>query len=94
MDDPRVAIAAIQERLGSLDGKVTSAHSRVDKMESLIREDLKEMKAEFKEVSNELKDVIAWMNSGKASIKIMLAIGGVAASAIGGLISWIVSRNF
>lgn len=76
------------EKLITLDSKVTAAHSRIDKMELLIHEDLTELKGDLKEMSKELKDVIAWMNRGKgwsAAILVLAGILGGAISTLAGL---------
>ena len=60
------------ERVGVLDAKVTAAHSRLDRMEVGIREDLKEIK-------KDVKDLNGHMNRGKgwaaAALMIASAVG-------------------
>lgn len=68
-------VAEIRERLGALDAKVTAAHSRTDKLETVIREDLKEIK-------KELHDLTAHMNRGKGWAAAMIFL----ASASGALL--------
>ena len=80
--DPRIAIAALQERIGALDRTISSAHSRVDKMESLVRDDLKEIKTNFAEVSREIKELTAYMNRSRGWAAAFLLIAGL----VGGFI--------
>lgn len=69
----------IYERLAILDGKISAAHSRVDKIEILIREDLAEVK-------KDLKIVVAWMNRSLGWAAAFLFVGGVLGSLITKLI--------
>jgi hypothetical protein len=73
----------IFERLGILNEKIEMAHGRVDKMETLIRDDLKSLKNEFREYSDDLKEVVAWMNRAKGWAAAFLLVAGV----IGGIVA-------
>jgi len=88
MNDPKVTIAKIEEKIVSLNDKVEAAHRRVDNMQLLIRDDLNEIKESFKEVSSELKDVVAWMNRGKGWAAAAFAL----ASLIGGGLSILINK--
>ncbi len=85
-DGKRATVLDLLERVVVIEGKTSAAHQRIDKMESGIREDLDEIKAGLKEMSQELKDVIGWMNRGKgwaaAAILIAGAVGGVVSKVI------------
>lgn len=59
----------IREKLGALSAKVDAAHSRIDKTETQVREDLKEI---FKE----LKTLNENMNKGKGSLATILFFAG------------------
>lgn len=87
-------MSGFEGRLELLNNKVEAAHERLDKMERLIRDDLKEMKTEFGEVvaeiklllrdnERDMKEVMAWMNRGKG----WAAAAMLAASVAGGLIA-------
>lgn len=65
----------IYERLGQLDQKITAAHNRVDKVEGIIREDLKELKTE-------LNKVVAWMNRSLGWAAALLFVGGIIGTLI------------
>jgi hypothetical protein len=68
-------IAEVRERLGALDAKVTAAHSRTDKLETIIREDLKDIK-------KELHDLAAHMNRGKGWAAAMIFLAGSAGALV------------
>lgn len=72
----------IRERIGALDAKVTAAHSRVDKLEQGLRDDLKEIKSELKELS-------AHMNKGKGWAAAMIFLSGTVGAAIIKLITFL-----
>lgn len=82
-EDPRVVLSAVQERIVALDGKIGAAHARIDKMELLIRDELKDIKVNFKEMSGELKEVIAYMNRGRGWAAAALLVAGM----VGGLVA-------
>lgn len=64
-------MAEIHEKIGQLDAKVTAAHHRVDKLELGIRDDLKELKADLKELN-------AYMHRGKGWAAATVFISGFA----------------
>lgn len=69
------------ERIGSLAAKATAAHDRIDKLETGLRDDLKEIK-------QELKSIAAWMNRGKgwaAAAMLLAGMGGAAVIELGKL---------
>lgn len=68
MEDPRVAIASLQER-------TSSAHKRLDKLEDTIEADLAEIK-------KDLKVVTAWMNQGRGWSAAALLMSGIIGGAI------------
>lgn len=74
------------ERVVKLEAQAKAAHDRIDKTEVLIHQDLKDIKDNFKEMSKELKDVIAWMNRGKgwaaAALLIASLVGGIVAKVL------------
>ncbi len=64
-----------REKIGALDAKVSAAHSRLDKLELMLREDLKEMKGD-------LKDLHAYMNKGKGWAAAMMLLAGTSGAGI------------
>jgi len=72
----------VREKLGALDAKVTAAHGRVDRLELLIREDLKDLKTEIHALS-------AYMNKGKGWSAAMLLLSGSAGALIIKLLAWL-----
>lgn len=72
---------SIRERIGALDAKVTAAHTRVDKLEVLIKEDLTEVK-------KDLKAVVAWMNRSLGWAAALLFVGGILGSVVSYLIKF------
>jgi hypothetical protein len=81
--DPHIEIARIQERIGAIDAKADAAHKRMDSMDALIRSDIKDL-------VDDIKTLMAWMNHKKGHDAAML----VAASAVGGVVSFIASKLF
>lgn len=61
----------IREKIGILSAKANAAHNRVDKLELLLRDDLKEIK-------DDLKDLNAYMHRGKGWAAAMIFFGGIA----------------
>jgi len=86
MEDPRIALAALQERMVTLDNKISASHARIDKLEILISQDLSEIKDGFNDMSKELKEVMGWMNRSKgwaAAVMLMASVlGGLIAKAL------------
>lgn len=68
-------MAEIHEKIGQLDAKVTAAHHRVDKLELGIRDDLKELKVDLKELN-------AYMHRGKGWAAAMIFISGFAGAGL------------
>lgn len=89
-DQAQVALAALQERLVSINDKATAAHSRVDKLELLYRDDLKEIKQDIKEMSNHLNTVSNWMHRGRGIAAALVIIAGLLGSLVGNLVFLIV----
>jgi putative component of toxin-antitoxin plasmid stabilization module len=71
----------LREKLGVVIAKADAAHSRIDKLEVGLREDLKDLKSELKELN-------AHMHKGKGWAGAMLFMAGLAG---GGLAAWISS---
>lgn len=61
----------VREKIGALSAKASAAHARLDKLEVLLRDDLKELKSE-------LKDLNAYMHRGKGWAAAMIFFGGIA----------------
>lgn len=81
------AVAALNERIRNLEGRLDSAHKRIDKLEAMIREDFKEIKADLKAISESIQPIRDWMNRGKgwAAATLLLAgmVGGVIVKGLG-----------
>jgi len=83
-EDLRASMTLLQERIAVIESKVTSAHTRLDKMESLVRDDFKEMKAELKAVTEKIQTVIDFMNRSKG-----WAAAGIFVIS---LIAWLIQK--
>ena len=70
------------EKIGSLTAKVDAAHKRVDKVEQGIREDLKEL-------SRELKELNSYMNKGKGWAAAFMLLSGASGAGILSLINYL-----
>ncbi len=65
----------MMEKIGALDAKVTAAHNRVDKLEIMLREDLKE-------ILTDLKEIHAYMNKGKGWAAALMLLAGTSGAGI------------
>ena len=65
----------VSEKIGVLTAKADAAHNRVDKLEVLIRDDLRELKADLKELN-------AYMHRSKGWAAAMIFAGGIVGGAI------------
>jgi len=74
------ALARIDERLNNMESRLKTAHTRIDGIEAVIREDVKE-------IHKALLPLRDWMNRGKAGVAVLV----IADSIIGGLVASIVS---
>lgn len=76
----------IREKIGAMDAKISAAHARVDRLETGVREDLKELKKEFRElrdnINSDLKALNAHMNRGKGWAAAMLLLAGSAGAGV------------
>ncbi len=66
---------SISEKIGALSAKVSAAHSRVDKLETGIREDLRE-------INSELKGLTAYVNHAKGWAAAMMLLSGILGAVI------------
>lgn len=71
-----------KEKMGLLIAKVEAAHGRIDRLESGIRDDLRE-------IQRELKDLTAHMNKGRGMLAVMLFLSGSAGAGVVKLLSMI-----
>lgn len=60
----------LHEKIGQLSAKADAAHSRIDKLEILLRDDLKELKTD-------LKSLNAYMHRGKGWAAAMIFVSGL-----------------
>lgn len=81
--DVHLAICNIHEKIGAVTATATSAHSRMDEMKLLVKEDLSEIKDSMREFGSDLKTITAWMNHTKGYIAGLVLASGL----LGGLIS-------
>lgn len=65
----------VSEKIGILGAKADAAHGRLDKLEVLIRDDLKELKSDLKELN-------AYMHRSKGWAAAMIFVGGIAGGAV------------
>lgn len=65
----------IRERIGFLAAKADAAHSRIDKLETGVREDLKD-------INKELKVIAAYMNRGKGWTAAMMFIASLIGAGV------------
>jgi tetrahydromethanopterin S-methyltransferase subunit B len=70
----------VHEKLGVLTAKVDAAHGRVDRLESMIKDHLIEIKADMKELNG-------YMHRGKGYASAMLFLAGLSGAGLSKLIS-------
>ncbi len=68
-----------REKLGVIQAKADAAHARVDRLELMIRDDLKDLK-------NDLKELTAYMHRGKGYASAMLFLAGLSGAGISKLL--------
>jgi hypothetical protein len=73
------------EKIGALSAKADAAHNRIDKIEVLVRDDLKEIK-------KELKELAAYMNRGKGWGAALIFFSGFAGAGMTKLIAMIFTK--
>lgn len=76
----------IREKIGELRASVKSAHSRVDKIETEVREDLNKVEAQLVELN-------AHMNKGKGWAAAFFLLAGLAGGGLATLIANIFSNK-
>lgn len=73
---------AIHQKLGELQATAVAAHKRIDKVETDIRDDLKTLNSELKELN-------AYMNRGKGWAAAFVMLSGFAGAGMFKLLSFI-----
>ncbi len=76
-----VELGKLDERLKNMEDRLHTAHKRIDGLEAIVREDLKEIR-------KSLEPLKEWMNRGKGGMAILVAGGGLGGGAIASLIAW------
>lgn len=84
-------ISLLQERVAVVENKVSTAHTRIDKMELLMRDDLKEIKHDIKENIDALTSKVNVLISFMDKWKSMAAVAILACGAIGFIIQNVLS---
>lgn len=82
-------LGSILEKVGALDAKLSAAHQRVDRLEIGVRDDLRELKQEFKDLRKDVKALTDHMNRGKGWAAAMLLLAGSAGAGFIKLITLI-----
>ena len=72
------------ERLAIAEEKVKAAHSRLDKFETDVKDDLNGILAIIGEIKTDVKDLLAHKNQGIGRMTVLIG----AAGALGGAIVW------
>lgn len=89
-DDIRRDLGAITERVAVTEKSIETEHQRTDKMEQMVREDLKEMREDFRSMMTKLDDVIAFMNRGRGWVSAVMFLAGT----FGGAVAWLLQYLF
>lgn len=86
----KVQIATAHERIVALDtrlsDKVQATHTRIDKLEVLIREDFVELKEDVKAIVTKMDSIAAWSERSKgwaaAALLLATVLGGVIVKTV------------
>ena len=65
----------VKEKIGVLSAKAEAAHTRIDKLEFVLRDDLRELKSDLKELN-------AYMHRGKGWASAMLFLSGFVGAGL------------
>lgn len=89
--DPKVEVAVLKERMiatqAILQQGISASHTRQDKLELFVKDELGKMTSSFGELTIEIKGINAWMNRSKGWGAAALFLAGI----IGGLLTkWII----
>jgi ABC-type ATPase involved in cell division len=79
-------MSEVHEKIGALTAKADAAHSRLDKVETQVRDDLKSIKEELHELN-------AHMNKGKGWASAMIFLAGLSGAGATKLISVLFNHN-
>lgn len=94
MADHEEKISLLQERVAVVENKVSTAHTRIDKMELLMRDDLKEIKHDIKENIDSLTNRVNTLIGLAERWKGMAAIAVLACGAVAFIIQTVLSTIF
>lgn len=87
-------LIVLRERLAVNEQSTKAAHTRIDQMDRMMREDIKEFKTEVKEdiksIADDMKIVLATLERSKG----MIAVITVAAGVLGWIIQVVVHAMF
>lgn len=78
-DSVREDVIRMQERIGTLQGAVDKAHTRIDGLNA-------EVKRELDDIARDVKELLANMNQGKGSRGAWLLVGSLGVALIGALV--------
>lgn len=94
MAGPEEKITLLQERVAVVETKANAAHSRIDKMEAFLRDDIRDLKSEIKQdmkkMESNLEDVVNFINRSKGMFAVIVLISGFIAWIIQKIISSII----
>lgn len=74
------------ERVVTIENKIDAFHGRQDRLESLIHDDIGEIKVDFKELKTDVKELTAWMHRSKGWAAAAVFLAGLAGALIGGML--------
>lgn len=66
----------VSEKIGLLMAKADAAHSRIDKLEIELREDLRGIFQELKALAGDINHGKGWASAGKLLLTLILGAGG------------------
>lgn len=76
----------VREKIGQLSAKAEAAHSRIDRVET-------EIKNELRELVKEMKELNAYMNRGKGWASAMLLLSGIVGAGIFKLLTMVFNKG-
>lgn len=75
-------VARLEQSIANLVERLSTAHSRIDKLERMIREDFKEIREGLHGIADTIQPIRDWMNRGKGWAAAMLLLASIFGAAI------------
>ena len=78
----KAEVEVLKEKITTVSNKADAVHGRIDKHETIVREDLASMKQDMKDVAKIVTSISAWVNEKKGWDRAMMFVAGALGSGI------------